>query len=265
MRCESCGKEGSGRFCSSCGGALGDAERKCTVCGSVIAKGARYCAECGKPAGVTVRKPPSAYVPWVLSGLALAAFAVAISLFVRGQTTPRLGDMPPTGSVIESSAAAGGGTSSAMPSGAELAAMAPREAADRLFERAMTSSESGDGERASFFANMAVEAYGRVGPDDYDLDARFHVGLLRLELGDVEGARSAADSMFAMSPDHLLGLVVAARAAAAEGNETERESLYRRFLTGLPAGLASGRPEYEAHGAMLESEAELAREVTGQE
>lgn len=263
MRCASCGRESSGKYCSHCGESLGGGERACASCGSALSPGARFCGECGAAVGARPTKPAVAYLPWMLSGLALVAFAVAISLFVRGQAAPRFGDMPPTGGVIPSPTAEGGAPAGGMPTAAELAAMSPREAADRLFDRAMTASESGDAERASFFAKMAADAYGRVGEADYDLDARFHVGLLRLELGDLEGARSAADSMLALSPDHLLALIVAARAAEAAGDEEGRARYYARFLAGLPAGLASGRPEYEAHDTLLESEAERARQVTG--
>jgi hypothetical protein len=227
-----------------------------------------YCGECGAPTGRRSAKPVTAYLPWILSALALAAFAVAITMFLRGQAMERQAGMPLSGGVIggegtsPAEAPTGGGVES-MPSAAELAAMSPREAADRLFDRAMRTDESGDTERAQFFAHMAVQAYDGLPPEQLDLDARFHQGLLRLVMKDPAGAAADADEILAADPDHLLGLVLSARAADAGGDEMGMVAAYERLLGALPVGLASGRQEYEMHDRLLESEAERARALTG--
>jgi hypothetical protein len=150
-----------------------------------------------------------------------------------------------------------------MPSAVELASMSPREAADRLYDRAMSTDEAGDHARAQFFAGMAIQAYAALPPEESDLDARFHRGLLQLVMDDPEAAAAESSALLAADPDHLLGLVLVARIAEQRGDQAARRSAYERFLGALPAGLVSGRPEYEMHDGLLETEAERAREIIG--
>jgi hypothetical protein len=127
----------------------------------------------------------------------------------------------------------------------------------------MRVDEAGDEAEARQFATMAVQAYGMLPPDEVDLDARFHLGLLHLVLDEVDAAEREADLILAVDPEHLLALAVKARAAESRGDEAARVATYETFLDVLPAGLASGKPEYEMHDRMLESEAVRAREATG--
>lgn len=225
---------------------------------------ALFCEECGEPTGRRPRKPLLAYLPWALSGLALVAFAIAIALFVRGQSQPRIGDMPVTGGLPEAPREEGmAGGAAGGPGPVDLSQMSSRQAADRLFERAMRTDEEGDAERAKFFANMAVQAYAAVPPEEIDADARFHVGLLHLLQEDAGAAAAEAGAILSARPEHLLGLALAARSAAAGGDaEAEREA-YGRFLDALPAEREAGLAEYRMHDSMIETEAARAREVTG--
>lgn len=265
----------------------GGKKKFCSQCGARQAPGNRFCSECGHSLGVggkrqgggegtrrqsgggTAGRPDrtaASYLPWVLSGLALVAFAVAITLFIQGQAAPRIGDMGMTGGVIDGGADApvGSGGQAGMMSADALANMPPREAADRLFNRAMTMKETGeDPEQAKFFANMAVQAYAMVPADELDFDARFHLGLLFLAQDDPASAMAVADTVLAADPDHLLALALVARAAEAQGDADRQAEAYRRFLDALPEGLGSNRPEYIEHDRYLEIEAERAREVTG--
>lgn len=270
MRCTRCGSEETGKFCSRCGSPLGSGGGACAACGRALEDGALFCSECGAPTGVRPRKPVMAYLPWLLSALALAAFSVAITLFVRTQSAERAPGMPPTGAVPGAQAGGAGGAgqpgpATGMPTAAELARMSPREAADRLFDRAMQTDEAGDAERARFFASMAIQAYAGLPDEQVDLDARFHLGLLHIVMGDAAAARAEMQHILAADPDHLLGLTLAARTAELEGDEAGRRSAYERFLEALPAGLASGRAEYQMHDRLLQTESERAREATGRE
>lgn len=262
MKCSECGTESDGNFCPSCGARLAASEGYfCPSCGAETDEGAYFCTECGEPLREKPSKPVSAYLPWVLSGLALVVFAVAVTLFVQDQATTRQGDAPMTGGVItggggsagENTPAMGGGASGdqAMPSAQELSQMSPREAADRLFNRAMQAREAG-GERAPFFAQMGVQAYQRVPPSEVSADVRFHVGLLQLVRDDPVAARAEADTILDGEPGHLLGLYLAAEAAEAAGDPGEATELRTRLREGVAATDLSSRPEYDAHRRLLE-------------
>lgn len=273
MRCRECGAEGTGNYCAQCGAPLQAAERRCGECGAGVDADARYCTECGEALSGGGSKPWTAYLPWALSALALVAFAVAITLFIQTQTSPRQAGSPPTGSLPGEDAAASGGSggmagggargegaagsNGSMPSAGELANMPPRQAADRLFDRAMRVRAGGDTSRARFFARMGRQAYERVPASEMDADARFHVGLLALMQGDTAAALSRARAILEEDSGHLLGLILGFRSSA--GEEARRE--YRqRFLDAASSADLSGRPSYEAHRTLIEDlRTELAR------
>ncbi|MFQ5679083.1 MAG: hypothetical protein ACE5HP_06460 [Gemmatimonadota bacterium] len=259
MRCPKCGSEESGRYCARCGEELGSAPLRCGGCGAALAPGARYCGACGTAVGSWPGKPLSARLPWILSAVALAAFALAIAVLVQRASAPRT----PGGSIT-------GGIPGASPQGGEpsaaggritaeeLAAMTPRQAADRLFDRAMTEAEQGNAERARFFAQMGREAYGQMDPGELDGDARFHIGLLALVTGDTTGARAQAEEILAGRPTHLLGLILAARTAQAAGDEEGARRFYDRLGAAIAGGESPDDPEYASHGRLIEQEAERA-------
>ncbi len=273
MRCPKCGSDESGKFCSKCGaevrkktGSGGGA--KCSKCGKGLEPKALFCAECGEPTGHRPAKGMAAYLPWVLSGMALVAFAVALTMFIQGQTAARVGDMPPTGALpvaprVNPDGTPVGGAAGAGPGGIDLGSMSARQAADRLFDRVMREDEAGNEAQAQQFATMAIQAYGMLPPAEIDADARFHLGLLNLVLDDADAADREADLMLAVDSQHLLALAVKARAAAVRGDTEAQQAAYTMFLDALPAGLTSGKPEYGMHDNMLESEAVRAREATG--
>ncbi len=249
MKCERCGSHGSGKFCSGCGAPLGEGPSYCGECGHKLDTGAAFCAECGTPVGSRRRKSAAAYMPWVVSGLALIVFVVAISFFVRRQAGPRAEGEPPTGGVIE------GDRPAAMSSSVDLGSMTPREAADRLFDRTMRERETGSSERVRFFADMGLQAYAVLPPEEIDVDVRFHRGLLQIELENAEAAGTEADMILAEVPDHLLGLLLAARAAEARGDSASQARYSAQFLANVGRVDLSTRPEYEAHRSLIESEA----------
>ncbi|MCL7961041.1 MAG: zinc ribbon domain-containing protein [marine benthic group bacterium] len=273
MRCPKCGSDENGRFCSKCGaevrkksGGVGGA--RCSKCGKGLEPKAMFCAECGEPTGHRPAKGATAYLPWVLSGLALVAFAIALTMFIQGQTAVRVGDMPPTGALPVAERVNPDGTPvtsapAAGPGGVDLGSMSPRQAADRLFDRVMREDEAGNEAQAQQFATMAIQAYGMLPPAEIDLDARFHLGLLNLVLDDPDAADQEADLMLAVDSQHLLAFALKARSAGLRGDTAAQQAAYTMFLDALPAGLTAGNPEYAMHDNMLESEAVRAREATG--
>ncbi len=258
--CPRCGRAASGNFCAQCGAPLGQ-RAGCPACQAPLRPDALYCAACGTPVGAPPRKPRSALLPWVLSGLALAAFSVLIAVTVQRGSVTRIGDMTMTGGLpgettggpVAAPAAGGDAAGAGMPSMEELAAMGPRGVADRLFERVMREHEGGDFERAAFFIDMALQAYAVVPPEETDADSRFHVGLLRLLMGESGLAREMADEILAGDPEHLLGLLLAARAADFEGDADAAEAFRGRIRTAVEeAGGIPDLPEYQAHRTLIE-------------
>ena len=256
--CARCGTEAAGNFCSQCGAPL-TVDAACGDCGAAVRPGALYCTECGVPAGAREAKSRSAHIPWVTSAIALAAFSVLIAVLVQRGSVERVGEMTMTGGLPGETPADAAPTGSApaggagMPSMQELAQMTPREAADRLFERVMREHESGDFERAAFFIGMALQAYDAVPPAEVDADLRFHVGLLSLISADSVAAREAAEAILAEEPRHLLGLLLASRAADFAGDPAAAAAYRSRMREAVAdAGGIPERAEYDAHRTLIE-------------
>lgn len=249
--CPRCGIEAAGNFCSQCGAPLAESA-VCPVCAAPLRRNALYCVECGAPAGAREAKPPSARIPWATSALALAAFSVLIAVLVQRGSVDRVGEMTMTGG-LPGETAGTGGSGAGMPTAEELAAMTPREAADRLFERVMREHEGGNFERAAFFIGMALQAYDAVPPSDVDADLHFHVGLLGLISGDSVAAREATETILAAEPDHLLGLLLGVRTAEFAGDADAAEAFRVRMREAVAeAGGIPARAEYDAHRTLIE-------------
>lgn len=264
--CPSCGAEAEGNFCARCGTRLPDSSgtaRSCSSCGASCEPDALYCAECGAPVAARPSKPLRDRLPWILSGLALVAFAVAITLMIGESTGERAEGMPPTGGVIPSPSAegaGGAGTAGGMggPSSVDLSSMSGREAADRLFDRAMRTEAAGDTARAQFFAQMGMQAYGGVPPAELDADARFHMGMLALLAGDRGAANRAADAILSDTPGHLLGLILRGRIAEAAGDEAALTRARDDFRAAYESERDADRTGYAEHAQLIDEEAQEA-------
>ena len=127
--------------------------------------------------------------------------------------------------------------------------MTPREAADRLFNRVMTATSTGDSAQAQRFLPMAIMAYQRV--DSLNVDGRYHLAALHLVGHDWPAARAEADSILAVNPTHLFGLFSAGEAEAGRGNTAAAKDFYGRFIRAYDAELAKRLPEYEEHSQGL--------------
>lgn len=269
--CPACGARGTGNFCARCGQPLAaaDAERVCRSCGAIAELDALYCSECGAPVSGRPDRSLRDRLPWILSGLALVAFAVAISLMLGESTGERAEGMPPTGAVIPSPGATAGdpairtgpagqasGRAGQMdPAGVDLSSMSGREAADRLFDRAMRTEASGDTAQARFFADMGIRAYEALPAAAADADAAFHLGLLRLMTGQPGAARRLADGMIADAPDHLLAWILRIRVAEATDDPAALARAQEGFRSALEAERGADRPEYGQHAALIAEQA----------
>jgi tetratricopeptide (TPR) repeat protein len=233
VRCPGCGKQAAGNFCSHCGAPIMSV---CPSCGTDVEPGSRACQECGTslvPAA-SKQKNAQALAPWAAIGIATIALFVALaSWFSRSSSTAAPSSLPMTS------------TLPAPGQPPDLSSMTPRQAADRLFNRVMVASESGNTADALKFAPMALEAYDNLG--GLDNDARYHVALLHLTEGDIKDARVQADKLRQAVPNHLLGLMLEHQIAERTGDKVGAARAYKDFLAAYDAEIAKGRDEYQEH------------------
>jgi hypothetical protein len=243
--CPACSHTCDGRFCSHCGAAL---EASCRDCGAALPAGGRFCNRCG--AAATVAEPSSpapSRLAWIVAALAVV-LAVGLALFPRFQDAE-----VPTG--IPLTATSGSGPASAV----DLASMSPREAADRLYNRVMTSVSAGDTASALGFLDMAITAYQQVSP--LDADAHYHLALLHGVAGDPEGVRREAEAILALRGTHLFGLGTLLELERSAGNAARARALAERILEVYAAERAAGLREYEEHELAVRAMQDAAREV----
>jgi hypothetical protein len=228
---------------------------------------AKFCGECGARIGSAGGASAAPAAPgtagsdpilkWFIAGcVVLALHAAAIIIAVRGGGAPGSGG----GGASFGGGPAGPGAGEPGRATTDLSSMTPREAADRLYERVATASEAGDTQQVNFFGPMAIQAYANVSP--LDADARMHVGLIGLALGDPAIAAAQADTILRDAGTHLFGHLLRARAATVRGDPATARTAFRAFLQGWDAERARRLPEYELHARMLDDARQEARRLT---
>lgn len=248
VQCPSCGKSAAGNFCSHCGAPIVSV---CPSCGTEVKPGSRACHECGT--SLTAPAAPKQWnaqmiAPWAAIGIATIALAVAlVTWFDRSSGTAA---PAPFSSPMSSTAPAPGQP-------VDLASMSPREAADRLFNRVMIANESGNTAEALKFAPMAIQAYDGLGT--LDNDARYHVALIHMTTGDIDGARVQIEMLRKSVPNHLLGFMLEHQIAERGGKKDSAARAYKDFLAAYDAEIAKGRAEYQDHLGSIERFREAAK------
>ena len=254
VTCPSCSAPAAGRYCSECGAALGDAT--CSGCRSLLTPGAKFCHRCGTAAGAgaapitqaaTNGKTPTSALPWAVAAIALLALvALVAGQRFGGARTPSASPAPVAGGPPDGIRAP------------DISAMSPRERADRLFDRVMRLSSEGKTDSVQFFAPMALQTYATLGPLDADL--RYDYGRVAEAAGAAEIARAQADTILRGDSTHLLGLILAVRAAMLQNDTTAARLFSQRLLAAEPSESAKKLPEYERHqGDILDALAEARR------
>jgi hypothetical protein len=247
QKCPACGAETSGKFCSECGAPL--AETTCAKCGAKNPPRAKFCGECGAPTAGAGRRPavPAAAAPrgdrvaWYVAGLAVLGLLVVIVITVgRKSAAP--------------APAAGPGPAAAI----DLSTMTPRQQADMLFNKIMTLHEAGKKDSVNFFAPMALGAYANLG-SDLDTDARLHLGLIELAIGQTDAAGAQGDTIVRSARTHLFGWLLKGQAALQAGDSATARRALRTYLQDYQSERAKNLPEYTEHSTML-SEARDAAE-----
>jgi hypothetical protein len=222
--------------------------RFCSECGTQFLPDALFCHNCGAPAegGASAQSTPgmSPALRWMVPGGAILALII-LSVFRLGSR----GATPESAAAVPLEA----GTMRAP----DISSMSPAERADRLFNKVMSLSSDGKADSAAFFAPMALVALEALAP--LNAHSRYDIGLVALVSGDVGRASAQSDTILRERPTHLLGLVLAARAADARGDSASSKSARQRLLAAEKTERASPLPEYSDHDADLRSAIELAR------
>jgi hypothetical protein len=173
-------------------------------------------------------------VPWFLVAAAVIVILVVVAI-VRMQP----GSAPPAQMPAASQ----------LSGPVDLSQLSPREAADRLFNRVMQANEAGVRDTATLFGTMALQAYQML--DTLDDDARFHIGLIEMALGNPDGALAQADTIAQGTPTNLFASMLRADASRALGDTAASRAAEQTYLANFDAEMAAGRPGYEHHATWL--------------
>ncbi len=220
---------------------------RCASCAARVDPDDRFCRNCGAPLVGEREKNgrPRGLTGLRALGLGTVALAAVFAFLYYGRGG--LEETAPPRQPISIGEVGLGGA-------AAPATLTSREAADQLFNQAMSAHETGDSATARQFIPMAIAAYRSLA--GLDLDARYHLALLGLAANRPLEALAQTDTILAEVPDHLLALSAAATAQHRLGRPDLAAALYRRFLEAYTPDVAASRPEYLDHGRALPSRRE---------
>lgn len=210
---------------------------RCPVCQSPV--NGRYCPNCGRDVQgpQAVSRPLG---PWLYGGGALVLAAVfGLGILVgRGR-----GGVP--------AAPAGIASAEAPAAAPDISNLSPRERFDRLYERIMRASSSGDAATVQQFSPMAISAYAML--DSVDVDARYDVAVIKLHAGDIAGASALADTIVRLAPTHLFGYMLRATVARFGGDSAGAKGARAAFLRNYAGETRRARPEYDKHRSAIDT------------
>jgi len=217
--------------------------KTCPRCSQPVAEGSRFCASCGAQLAQQPASPANLvrYAPWILTGV---LGLLLVLLVARRSPAPT----------------AEGPTPAATPQGAppDISNMTPAQRFERLYQRIITAAQSGDQNTVTQFMPMATAAFGML--DTVTVDARYHMAMLELHVGDMNAAQAQADTIRKGDADHLFSYVISAAVARWKKDDKARDAAYREFMKRYDAQIATKKPEYTEHQSMLD---EVKRAATG--
>ena len=253
--CPSCGALTSGRYCSSCGSALPGAT--CATCATPLTLGARFCHRCVTPAGVSSvpARDLAGVLPWAVAAIALVAL---IALVVGQRFGARQAAIAPAnGEGTASANMPSSGAKGLQPRAPDISQMTPEQQAERLYDRIMRENEAGQIENVRVFMPMAVAAYERLSPLNFD--QRYDLGRIGEAGGDTALMRAQADTILRQRPTHLLGLILAARIARLERNEGRARDLDTKLIMAEQTERSAALREYLLHKPDIDAALAAAR------
>lgn len=207
----------------------------CSACRAPLSPGARFCHRCGRATTSGSGDRTVWLVAWMLVAAAVTTIVVSV-----------LRDAPTPQGAPDMANAPGAGAGPPP----DISRMSPSERFLRLHDRVMAAAEKGDTTTVETFTPMALTAYEML--DQVDADLRYHAASLHLRVGGYAEALALADTIAREAPNHLLAYVIRVEAAEARGDRPAAGQSRKQFLRDYVAQLATGRPEYTEHKAMLE-------------
>ena len=236
---------------------MSDATFPCPVCGATLPARAKFCGECGNPvkgaaahattaaAGRAPAPPaPNPILPWFIAGVSVIAIQTLALILALRPPGSSAGGTEPTASSPQ-----GGTFNPGARATTDISSLSPRQSADRLYDRTVRANEANDSAQVQFFGPMTLQAYAAVSP--LDADARLHIGMVDIALGNVDAAGAQADSIARSSRTHLFGPLLKARVAEQKGNTAALRQAYQSFLANYDAERRKNLPEYEQHQTIL--------------
>jgi hypothetical protein len=171
-------------------------------------------------------------IPWTVAAIAL----VSLIAVLAGQRFGRSREPAAADAAVVSAGSA---------RAPDISSMTPAERAERLYDRIMSAAERGLADSVQFFMPMALQTYESLEP--LNTDQRYDLGRLAEVAGDAQLARAQADTILRAQPNHLLGLVLAARAARMRGDDAAATRYLATLRRVERAELAKQLPEYTMH------------------
>lgn len=183
-------------------------------------------------------------LPWAIAALALVAALATLAgrgfNASRGSTLDAPQNALPQAGLDDRGSAPGGSVRAP-----DISSLSPQERAERLYTRVMILNSEGKADSVQFFAPMALTAYEMLAP--LTADQRYDMGRVAEVAGQLDVARAQADTILGQSPAHLLGLILAARAAELLSQASQKAEFNRRLLAAEKSELATKKSEYERH------------------
>ena len=127
----------------------------------------------------------------------------------------------------------------------DISSLSPQERADRLFNRVMLLNSQGKNDSVLFFAPMAISAYQMLSP--MNADQRYDMGRIAEVAGALPLAKAQADTILRTSPNHLLGLILAARIASLSSDSAAKRQYESKLVAAEKTELQKKLPEYDRH------------------
>ena len=252
--CPRCNAAAAGNFCFNCGAALGTLA--CPACAKPLPPGGRFCHHCGTAVGfnsAAAATPARFAIAWLVPAIAI----LLLVTFLIGQRFGRSGTTATDPVAATSGMASPAPADGRGPRAPDISSMSPEDRAAKLFDLIMRFGQEGKQDSVRFFAPMAIRAYEMIGPPD--LHIRYDEGMIAVIAGDANFAKAEADTILAQAPTHLLGLILAVKAAGLRQDMTARSQFVKRFLAAVPAERTKKLKEYEDHKNDIDAELTAAR------